>query len=453
MLSRRNFLATAASATAAAASAIPAAAQSARPPNVVFILADDLGYADVGCYGQKDILTPSVDSLARDGMRFTQAYAGSTVCAPSRCCLMTGRHTGHATVRGNLNPHVPLTPEETTVAQIFQRAGYKTGAFGKWGLGTMPDLHALPTRKGFDEFYGYLDQNHAHTYYPDTLWDNEREIFLTENFGGGRKLYSHDLITERALKFIDKNHASPFFLYAPFTPPHGKFEAPDDKPYSDKPWAPVHKTIAAMITRLDRSVGMMLDRLKQYNIERDTLVIFTSDNGPGGQATKQFHSNGPLRGIKRDLYEGGIRVPFVARWPGQIQPGTSEEMVAFWDMLPTAAELVHRPAPKHLDGVSILPALRGGKVAANETRHLYWEFFERGFTQAVRWREWKAVRNKDGGKVGAPIELYNLANDLGERTDLAAKEPKMAAHMMKLMDTSRTPSSIWPNAAGAATEG
>ena len=444
-VSRRHFL--------AASAALPAVSQSTRPPNVVLIVGDDLGYADVGCYGQKDILTPNIDSLAREGLRFTQAYSGSTVCAPSRCCLMTGRHTGHATVRGNLSPHVPLTPDETTVAQIFQRAGYKTGAFGKWGLGTMPDLHALPTRKGFDEFYGYLDQTHAHTYYPDTLWDHEREVFLPDNFGGGRKRYSHDLITERALKFLDKNHASPFFLYAPFTPPHGKFEAPDDKPYSDKPWSPVHRLVASMVTRLDRSVGLILERLKQHNVDRDTLIIFTSDNGPGVMAARQFHSNGPLRGFKRDMYEGGIRVPFIARWPGHIQPGTSNEVVASWDMLPTVADLLKRPAPKNLDGVSIMPALNGGKVKANENRHLYWEFFERGFHQAVRWRDWKAVRLKDGGKAGAPIELYNLSTDLGETTDLAAKEPKIAAQMIHLMDTSRTPSPIWPSATKSASEG
>ena len=448
-LTRRHFL----SAATLSAAALPTAAQPVRPPNVIFIMADDLGYADIGCYGQKDILTPHIDSLSRDGLRFTQAYSGSTVCAPSRCCLMTGRHTGHATVRGNQNPHVPLKPEETTLAQIFQRAGYKTGAFGKWGLGTMPDLHALPTRKGFDEFYGYLDQNHAHTYFPDALWDNEREVFLSENFGAQRKKYSHDLIADRALKFIDKHHASPFFLYAPFTPPHGRFEAPDDSPYSDKPWSPPHRFIASLISRLDRSVGDILERLKRYNLERDTLVIFTSDNGPGVLAARQFKSNGPLRGFKRDMYEGGIRVPFLARWPGQIQPGTSNEVLASWDMLPTFADLTKQPAPKNLDGVSIMPALRGGKIKANENRVLYWEFFERGFHQAIRWQDWKAVRLKDGGKPGAPIELYNLATDLGETTNLAAKEPKIAAQMIKLMDSSRTPSPIWPNAAGSASEG
>jgi arylsulfatase A-like enzyme len=313
-------------------------------------------------------------------------------------------------------------------------------------------MFALPTRKGFDEFYGYLDQTHAHTYYPHTLWDNEREKVLSDNFGEENKKYSHDLITERALKFIDKHHSGPFFLYAPFTPPHGRFEAPDDAPYSGKPWSPTHRTIASMVTRLDTSVGMILDRLKKYNVERDTLVIFTSDNGPGGLATKQFHSNGPLRGFKRDLYEGGIRVPFLARWPGQIQPGTSEEVIASWDLLPTFAEIAKQSPPPKLDGVSIMPALRGGRLTANEDRHFYWEFFERGFQQAVRWRNWKAVRLKNGGVPGSPIELYDLSTDPGERNDAASKESKIAALMMQKMDSSRTPSPYWPRKAPRQSE-
>jgi arylsulfatase A-like enzyme len=420
--------------------------QPVRRPNVVFILADDLGYADVGCYGQQDIQTPHVDSLARDGLRFTQAYAGSTVCAPSRCCLMTGRHTGHATVRGNSEPHVPLTPEEMTVGHVFQRAGYRTGIFGKWGLGTPPDLHALPTRKGFDAFYGYLHQVHAHTYYPDMMWDGERESYIPQNFSGQNRRYSHDLITERALKFIDDNYDRPFFVYGAFTPPHGRFEAPDEGIYKDKTWNPTLRTVASMITRLDASVGLIVERLKRHGIERDTLVIFTSDNGPGVMAARQFQSGGPLRGFKRDLYEGGIRVPFIANWPGRIQPGVSSEVLAAWDMLPTFAELTRQDAPAGLDGVPALEALVGQGPAPDPDRLLYWEFHERGFAQAVRWRNWKAVRPKNGGIRGAPVELYDLSEDLGERNDLAARRPDIAARMIRLIDEARTPSPYWPAA-------
>ncbi|HWR51306.1 MAG TPA: arylsulfatase [Bryobacteraceae bacterium] len=423
----------------ASMAAAPAIAQTSRKPNVVLIVGDDLGYGDIGCYGQSEIRTPNIDRLAGDGLRFTQAYSGSTVCAPSRCALMTGKHTGHATVRGNLDPHVPLTPDETTIAQIFQRAGYRTGAFGKWGLGTMPDLHALPTRKGFDTFYGYLHQVHAHTYYPDMLWDNERETFIPQNFGGGRKKYSHDLIAERALKFIDDNKDGPFFLYAPFTLPHGKFEAPDDEPYSAKPWPAAARNLAAMITRLDASVGQIMERLQRHRVDRDTLVIFTSDNGPVKLGADNFRSNGPLRGIKRDLYEGGIRVPFITRWAGRIKPGTSHEVLAAWDLLPTFAELTDQPAPKSLDGVPALKALLGTGPAPAPDRPLYWEFHEGGFKQAVRWRNWKAVREGEKG----PVELYDLAADISEKNNVAAGEVKVVAQMTRILDTARTPSDLW----------
>jgi arylsulfatase A-like enzyme len=431
-LTRRGFL----SALTAAA-----AAQTPRLPNVIFVMADDLGYADIGCYGQRDILTPHIDSLATDGLRFRQVYAGSTVCAPSRCCLMTGKHTGHATVRGNAEPHVPLLPSEVTLAQIFHRAGYRTGAFGKWGLGTPPNTYALPTHKGFDKFFGYLHQVHAHTYFPDMLWDGEHEHYFEPNFGGQRKVYSHDQITERALQFIDENKEKPFFLYAPFTPPHGRFEAPNDAPYSDKSWPPQARMIASMITRLDDSVGKILERLRRYNLERDTIVIFTSDNGPGKAGVDHFKANGPLRGFKRDLYEGGIRVPFVIRWPGHITPGVSDEVFAFWDMLPTFAELCRQPVPKGLDGVSVWNAMTGKGPAPNQDRHFYWEFHERGFQQAVRWKNWKGVRQKpDSG-----VEVYDLAADPAESTNVASANPQIAAKLTRLIETSRTPSPHWPS--------
>jgi len=437
MFSRREFLASAA--------VLTAQAQSPRPPNVVFILADDLGYGDLGCYGQRMIQTPHIDALAAQGLRFTQVYSGSTVCAPSRCALMTGRHMGTATVRGNVNPHMPLTADEVTMPEIFKKAGYRTGAFGKWGLGIPPDMHAFPTRKGFDTFYGYLHQVHAHTYFPDMLWDNERESYLTGNFGGGRKSYSHDLITERALKFIDDNHDRPFFLYAPFTPPHGRFEAPDDSPYSDKPWPAPARMIASIITRLDASVGMIVERLKKYGLDRNTLVIFTSDNGPGGLSVRHLNSNGELRGIKRDMYEGGIRVPFIANWPGRIESGTSHEVFASWDMLPTLAELIGQQPPAGIDGVSVLGAVMGRGPVPKPDRHLYWECHERGgFKQAVRWRNWKGIRLRPDG----PVEVYDLDADIAETKNLASERPDITDRLKRLIEMSRTPSPAWPPVAG-----
>lgn len=431
-LTRRQWLGSTAGAAAVAA-------QTGRKPNVILIVADDLGYGDLGCYGQTKVRTPNIDRLATEGLRFTQAYAGSTVCAPSRCALMTGLHTGHATVRGNRDPHVPLGPNEVTIADIFKRAGYRTGAFGKWGLGTMPDVHALPTRKGFDTFYGYLHQAHAHTYYPDMLWADERETFLPQNFGGARKKYSHDLIAERALKFIDDNKDRPFFLYAPFTLPHGRFEAPDTGAYSDASWPEPARFLASMITRLDATVGRIVDHLQRHNLERDTLVLFTSDNGPVKLGADNFGSSGSLRGIKRDLYEGGIRVPFVARWTARIQPGISDQVFASWDLLPTLAALLGAAAPKGLDGISVLPALMGIGSVPSPGRHLYWEFHERGFQQAVRWRDWKAVRDGEHG----PVEIYNLAKDPSEQNNVAANQPEITVRMTKLLDTSRTNPEIW----------
>lgn len=432
-LTRRQVLA-----AAPAASLAPRGQRAPAPPNVVLILADDLGYADIGPYGQKLIATPNLDRLAEAGLRFRQAYGGSTVCAPSRCCLMTGRHTGHATIRGNEEPHVPLLRDELTLAELFQRAGYRTGAFGKWGLGTPPDTHALPTRKGFDEFFGYYHQIHAHSYFPHMLWDNERESYLTPNFDG-KKIYAHDRILERALQFIDANHATPFFLYAPFTIPHGRFEAPDEKPYENAGWPDVFRTIASMIHRLDASVGAILERLERYGLERRTLVIFTSDNGPGRLAASRFQSSGPLRGVKRDLYEGGIRVPLLARWTGVTRLGVSDHVCAAWDFLPTFAELLGAPQPARIDGISFLPELLGAPSRQRRHEYLYWEFFERGFQQAVRAGGWKAVRRKPG----VPIELYDLARDVGETRDVAGANPSVVNRIEEILRTCRTPDPRW----------
>jgi arylsulfatase A-like enzyme len=428
---------------------------SAEPPNIIFILADDLGYGDLGCYGQRQIQTPNLDRLALEGMRFTQCYAGSTVCAPSRCCLMTGRHTGHATIRGNAL--VPLRPEEVTAARVLKSAGYATGLIGKWGLGE-PGSTGVPNHKGFDYFFGYLNQVHAHNYYPDYLWKNQEKVpvagnVVKNNVASARSQYSHDLFTREALEFVEGHAKEPFFLYLAFTIPHANnergrlegngMEVPSDAPYSDRPWPSVEKNKAAMITRLDADVGRLLKRLKELGLEDKTIVFFTSDNGPhkeGGVDPKFFHSSGGLRGIKRDLYEGGIRVPMVVRWPGKIKAGTvSDQVWAFWDFLPTATELVGAKAPPDVDGISITPTLLG-TGAQKQHEFLYWEFHERGSTQAVRMGNWKAIRPKPG----IPLALYDLTQDITEMENVAAKHPEVAAKIEEYLKGVRTESPQWP---------
>ncbi len=443
-MDRRQFLA------GLAAASLTAQAPAARKPNIVFILADDLGYGDLGCFGQKLIQTPHVDRLASEGIRFTSAYSGSTVCAPSRCALMTGKHTGHGRIRGNTKSD--LLPEDVTVAKLLKSAGYATGIFGKWGLGTAGHS-GIPNRQGFDEWFGYLDQLHAHTYYPTHVWENEREHFLTGNFGIKRHDYTPDLFLERALGFLDRHKDHPFFLYYPSTIPHANneltresgngMEVPEDAPYSDKPWPQPDKNFAAMVTRLDRDVGTILAKLKTLGLENNTLVIFTSDNGPhkeGGNHPDFFHSSGPLRGIKRDLYEGGIRVPAMARWPAVIQPDqVSNQPWAFWDFLPTCAEVAGVKPPAAMDGISIVPALKGQPLTGRE--YFYWEFHEKGFTQAVRLGDWKGVRR---ATLANPIELYNLAGDLGETKDVAAQHPEIVQKIAAILRTAHIDSPDYP---------
>jgi arylsulfatase A-like enzyme len=438
--SRRDFL------SVASVAALGRAAGQTRKPNILFILADDLGYGDLGCYGQQKIATPNLDRLAADGMRFTQAYAGSTVCAPSRCALMTGLHTGHARVRGN--DRAGLLPADTTVATLLKRSGYATGLVGKWGLGAACSP-GVPNLQGFDYFFGYLDQRHAHTYYPTSMWENDHEFFLDKNFGVHRTQYSQDLFTDRALKFVDDHKSNPFFLYLAYTTPHANneltrengngMEVPSDSPYSDRDWPQPDKNFAAMVTRLDRDIGTLLDRLKQHNLDSNTLVMFSSDNGPhreGGNRPEFFNSSGGLRGIKRDLYEGGIRVPAIARYPGVVQPGsTSDQPWAFWDFLPTACDVAGIQVPKRLDGVSILPVLKGGKLPSRPP--FYWEFHEKGFFQAVRTGNWKGVRRQSRTE---PIELFDLATDTAEAHDVAAANPDVTARIASLLRTSRTDS-------------
>src|SRR5262245_11880129 len=425
-----------------------------RPPNIVFILADDLGYGDVGCYGQKQVRTPRLDRMATEGLRFTQVYAGSTVCAPSRCSLMTGLHTGHCRVRGNAR--VPLGPDDRTVAEVLKAAGYATGLCGKWGLGE-PDSTGVPNKKGFDFFFGYLNQNHAHAYYPDYLWRNQEKFELPNvvknNVASKKVVYSPDLITREAIGFIEANKDMPFFLYFAPTLPHANNEAkqegmeiPSDAPYTAEKWPQAQKNHAAMITRLDTDVGKLLDKLTELKLDTNTIVFFSSDNGPhkeGGGDPAFFQSSGLLRGYKRSLTEGGIRVPMIARWPGKVKPGVSDTVWAFWDFLPTAAELAGTKFPAGLDGQSVVKDLLGtGSVKPHE--FLYWEFHEGGSKQAVRTGSWKAIRNKLGG----PLELYDLTKDIGELENVAAKHPDVVAKVEEYLKTARTESKEWPLRAG-----
>jgi arylsulfatase A len=399
---------------------------AAEKPNIIFILADDLGYADVGCYGQKLIQTPNIDELAIQGTRFTQFYAGSTVCGPSRCALMTGYHTGHARVRGN-NSAV-LKSGDVTVAKILQGVGYVTGLVGKWDLGYQ-STSGEPTKQGFDYSFGYLKDVDAHNYWTDHLFRNGQRIAKATN------VYSHDLCAAESLDFIRREKEKPFFLYAAFQIPHGFLEPPNDDPYGKKDWPSTNKKLAAMITRLDTTVGEMMALLEELKLREKTIVFFSSDNGPDNDVGNElFRSNGPLRGIKRDLYEGGIRVPMIVRWPGKVPAGlTSDQIWASWDFLPTAAEIAGTAPPKGIDGVSILPALLGKSNIKHSP--LYWEFYERGFEQAARVGDWKAVRHAPG----KALELYNLKNDLGEKKDVAAPNPEVVRKMEDTLLNARSP--------------
>ncbi len=436
-----------------------APAGQARKPNIIFIMADDLGYGDLSCYGQKKFATPRLDRMATEGTRFTQYYAGSTVCAPSRSVLMTGLHTGHTRIRGNARQ--PLLPEDVTVAEVLRSAGYATGIMGKWGLGEDGST-GIPNRQGFDEWFGYLDQAHAHRHYTDHLFRNEEKVKVDPE-----KDYTHDLFTEEALKFVRKNKENPFFLYLAYTVPHAELRVPEDSlkefrgKFPEKPFtnaaADKHPSVgyrsqkepnaalAAMVTRLDRDVGRLLDLLKDLGVDGDTLVLFTSDNGPhkeGGRDPAFFESSGPLRGIKRDLTDGGIRVPMIARWPGRVPAGRcSDQVWSHCDFLATAADAAGSKAYPG-DGLSMLPALLGKEQKPHE--FLYWEFHEKGFQQAVRVGDWKGIR----ASVGAPLDLFNLKDDIGEKDNVAAKHPEVVSKIEAYLKTARTESEHWPVKAG-----
>ncbi len=448
--------------------------QHEGPPNIIYIIADDLGYGDLSSYGQTKFATPNIDRLARQGMKFTRHYSGSTVCAPSRSCLMTGLHTGHTQVRGNkeVRPEgqEPLLDEVVTVAELLQAAGYATGAFGKWGLGA-PGSEGDPVNQGFDRFYGYNCQRLAHNYYPLHLWDNDRKVELPENAGASEGLYAPDLIQEQALDFIDENKDGPFFMFVPNVIPHAELKVPEkymamyrDKFLPEKVYegcdpgcarykdggygsqTESHAAFAGMIHLLDEQVGQILDRLEQLNIDDRTIVFFTSDNGPhleGGADPDYFDSNGPLRGYKRDLYEGGIRVPLLARWPGRVPAGAEANHIsAFWDMLPTFLEIAEQPSPgTELDGISFLPTLTQHRTQ-DKHDYLYWEFHERGHKQAVVMEQWKGIRLIDREGVVAPTLLYDLSQDVGEEKNIADEHPNIVQQMEQIMAEARTPSSV-----------
>jgi len=460
----RTSLAVAVTLGVALLGAIADGSGQAPPPraNIILIQADDLGYGDLSAYGQAKFRTPSLDALAAGGIRFTQYYAGSTVCAPSRAALMTGLHTGHTWIRGN--GEFPLRDEDVTVAMALREAGYRTAVVGKWGLGK-PGTGGDPNRKGFDYAFGFLDHRHAHRQFTDHLYKNGERYPTDVDHD-----YVNDLFTKEALGFIEKTDTRPFFLYLNYTVPHAELRVPEDSlaplrgTFPETPFVnetadakptgaddvslgyrsqPAPKAaFAAMIVRMDRDIGAIVGRLRALGIERRTLVMFASDNGPhqeGGAAPDYFKSSGGLRGIKRDLYEGGIRVPFIASWPGTIPAGrVSAHPWAHWDLFPTLAEIAGAKTPSGLDGLSMLRALRGQAQPAHDA--FYWEFHERGFQQAVRMGRWKGIRlAKD-----APLEIYDLQADPNEARNVAAAQPAVVKKIETYLRTARTDNDLWP---------
>ncbi len=438
-----------------------------KAPNIIYILADDMGYGDIGCYGQQKIKTPNLDKMAAEGMMFTQHYAGTSVSAPSRAVLMTGLHTGHAEIRGNreVNPHgqYPLSDATITVAECLKNAGYATALFGKWGLGS-EGTTGEPTRQGFDTYYGYLDQILAHNSYPAWLVRDGKKEFLknevtfldtTEwhrgfgSYATQKVEYSNDLFTNEALAYIEKQKDKPFFLYLPYTIPHDNGEAPKGfkqesptlAPYENENWTHDQKAYAASITRLDQYVGKIMALLDSLGISENTVLMFSSDNG--NEYDYGFKSNSIFRGIKRDLYEGGIRAPFIVRWPGTVKPGKSEALTTFWDFLPTACEIAGTKVPANVDGISYLPLLKGKKQKQSH-KSLYWEFHEQGGKMAARKGNWKAVKlNVQKQGFAAKTELYDLKNDPSETKNIADKYPEMVKELDQVMVDSHRKSDIF----------
>ena len=451
--------------------------KNSNPPNIIYILADDLGYGDIGVYGQTLFETPNLDRLAKGGMQFLQHYSGSTVCAPSRSALMTGQHTGHTFIRGNSERgftlenegQYPLASEELTIAEALKEAGYRTAAFGKWGLG-YPGSEGAPNSQGFDQFYGYNCQRVAHNYYPTHLWDNQLKEDLKGNDGNTAQTYAPELIHQKALSFLEENKDAPFFMFYPSVIPHAELVAPEEymvkyrgkflpenkyvnakkkdgysvSGYNSQEES--HAAFAAMVNILDDQVGEIMDKVHELGIAENTLIIFTSDNGPhkeGGADPDYFDSNGPLKGYKRDLYEGGIRVPMMAYWPSKIQPGsTSNHPSAFWDFFPTAIEIAGvKKEFAGIDGISFLPTLVGKEQKSHP--YLYWEFLERGGRQAVLMNQWKGIRLNMAKNPDAPIELYRLTDDIGEENNLAQEYPQIVKKMDRLMKEAHVNSEIF----------
>ena len=447
-------------------------AKKTKAPNVVFIIADDLGYGELSCYGQEKFQTPNIDRLALQGMRFTQCYSGTPVSAPSRSCLLTGLHSGHTPIRGNreVQPEGQMSLPEGiySIFSVFKNAGYATGAFGKWGLGA-PGEVGDPNKQGVDDFFGYNCQLLAHNYYADHLWENDKRIELEDNYNGGFGTYTQDLIQEKALKFLDKNAEKPFFLFLPYVLPHAELIVPEDSiiqkfrgKFPEKPFKGVdsgpafrkggycsqkepHATFAAMIYRLDVYVGQVVAKLKELGVYDNTIIVFTSDNGPhmeGGADPNFFNSNGIFRGYKRDVYEGGIRVPFIAVWPGVIQQGQSDFMCSFWDMLPTFAQLTGNKV-KRTDGISLMPTLTG-KGKQKEHDYFYFEFQELGGRQAVRKGDWKLIRLRASKGENSIWELYNLAADPSEVHNLVKEYPEKVKELTAIMQEAHVYDPNWP---------
>ncbi len=436
-------------------------AMAGQKPNIIYILLDDAGYGDLSCYGQEKFQTPHIDRLATEGMKFTNHYAGSTVCAPTRSVIMSGLHTGHTASRGNreIRPvgQFPIPASTFTIAEALKKAGYATGAFGKWGLGN-PGSEGDPIHQGFDRFFGYNCQRNAHTYYPTWLFDDLRKIELDG------KTYAHDLIMDRAVEWIDKHHEGPFFCFLPVTIPHAAMHVPEkyaapfrkkfpefenkvgrygnNRPFAKNPAA----QFAGMMTALDHGIGRVLKSLEEHGIDKETIILLSSDNGPhkeGGHMPDYFNSGGGLRGHKRDLYEGGIRCPLLVRWPEKVKAGsTSDHISAHWDLFPTFCELAGTETPQDLDGISFLPTLLGKPQKQHE--YLYWEFFEGGGKRAVRIGNWKAVQNQVNRKgQDAPIEIYDLEKDRKETSNLAAQSSELITRVRKIFNSAHTPSPLW----------
>ena len=443
------------------------------PVNIIYILADDLGYADLSCYGQRKFSTPNIDKLAKNGLKFNQHYSGSTVCAPSRSALLTGFHTGHAPIRGNheIMPEgqFPMADSVFTIMELLKQNSYTTGVFGKWGLG-YPGSEGDPNNQGVDQFYGYNCQRLAHNYYPRYLWDNDQKHVLSGNQGQGKEQYAPHLIHNRAMQFIRNNQEKPFFMFYASPLPHAELAADEDliakyrdkfgqeKPYKGydegekyragpyESQAEPHAAYAAMVETLDRQVGEIVAELKALGLDKNTLIIFSSDNGPhteGGGDPAFFESNGPFKGVKRDLYEGGIRVPMIAYWPETIEPGESEHVSAFWDVLPTVQELIGANKVESIDGLSFLPTLMGESEKQERHDHLYWEFHEKGGRIAVRKNQWKAVKYNVLKNPDARIQLYDVETDPGEENNLAKDHPDIVEKMQKIMNQARTESPVF----------